>query len=207
MDYISALFPSLDDVYILQSAEMAIPTYLRKLFLPDRQNKTFHSLSTTVTIDEIETQTEDLTLQSSETIDPIEIFINKFYSIPDCNMIMIESIVRRLRELREINIEDKLNLDISKESLNNFFKLLYMNPNLTRPSISESPDGNLYIEWRKHSVLIGIEFISDNEVLFVMLSQDLNNQERLEITGRSNTEKVIDIFLQNKVGKIIFANQ
>lgn len=71
-------------------------------------------------------------------------------------------IQKRILELQSMNTVDE---KISWQSLKYFYEFLLDNPNIERPAITTTPDGNIYIEWRKNNIcLFGIEFLENGHI-------------------------------------------
>lgn len=121
-----------------------------------------------------------------------------------------EKVLKRLRQLHELDVQEisKNNIEISLDSLNNFFTFFQKLKikNIKYPSIAKSYNGNLYIEWCEHNnYIIGIEFLRNSIVSYsiIITSYEDNIEENINLTAISSIDKLLQIIKNNNIDKII----
>jgi hypothetical protein len=97
-----------------------------------------------------------------------------------------ESLGNRLAILfKDAMQEDSTSPGISIGSLRNFYDFLQLHNNLKRPSISLTPDNNIYTAWRtSQGRLFSVHFLNNGEVRFVLFKPNDRHPERqIRIAG------------------------
>ena len=91
--------------------------------------------------------------------------------------------------------EDSASLGISAGSLRNFYKFLLLHSNLKCPTISLTPDYNIYASWRcEQKRIFSVHFLPTNrDARFVIFIPNVRHPERqIRISGAVTTEILID---------------
>lgn len=91
--------------------------------------------------------------------------------------------------------EDSASLGISAGSLRNFYKFLLLHSNLKCPTISLTPDYNIYASWRgEQKRIFSVHFLPTNgDARFVIFIPNVRHPERqIRISGAVTTDILID---------------
>lgn len=90
--------------------------------------------------------------------------------------------------------EDPTNLGISAESLRNFYKFILLHTNLKCPTISLTPDYNIYASWRgEQKRIFSVHFLPNRDVHFVIFIPNVRHPERqIRISGAVTTDILMD---------------
>ncbi len=91
--------------------------------------------------------------------------------------------------------EDSASLGISAGSLRNFYKFLLLHSNLKYPTISLTPDYNIYASWRgEQKRIFSVHFLPTNgDARFVIFIPNVRHPERqIRISGAVTTDILID---------------
>ncbi|POA49380.1 hypothetical protein C1893_07090 [Pseudomonas sp. MPR-ANC1] len=90
-------------------------------------------------------------------------------------------IADRIIKLLELYKEDYNDKSLSFSSLNTFIRFLVINPRSKFPSITATPAGELYVQWKyTENQRLGIHFLSGNEVKWILFKKDPLSDERIE---------------------------
>jgi len=102
-------------------------------------------------------------------------------------------IAGRIRELRQILREDDSS-DISPDSFRSFYEFLNLNPDVSYPGISVTPDGDIYARWKgADRELFSIHFLSGLRLRYVVFSPD---RVRQCCTNRSSGIGFVETILE-----------
>ncbi len=109
-----------------------------------------------------------------------------------------EKLANRLLILyNEANEEDPTSVGISLGSLSNFHNFLETYGNLKKPSITLTPDNNIYTSWRAEGRLFSMHFSPDGEIDFVIFSQNHRHPERKNrVSGTATGDTLEEIIAQ-----------
>jgi hypothetical protein len=102
-----------------------------------------------------------------------------------------ESLAIRLVTLfQEAREEDSISLGISVGSLRNFLNFLKLNINLNYPTISLTPEYNIYSTWRREkNRLFSVHFLPNGDARFVIFKPNDRHPERqIRISGMTTTD-------------------
>lgn len=105
-------------------------------------------------------------------------------SIPDR-----ANIAERLLDLFQYSKEDDPDyIGIKAGSLQSFYNFLCSYTNLKSPSISLTPDNNIYASWRgENSRVFSIHFLPDSDVRFVIFTPNKKHYNRMTRTSGTTT--------------------
>ena len=88
--------------------------------------------------------------------------------------------------------EDTDSPGIAVNSLRNFIKFLQLNSNLKCPSISLSPEYNIYASWKDECRVFSVHFLPNGEVRFVVLKPNNRYPERqIRVSGTTTTTDIL----------------
>lgn len=81
--------------------------------------------------------------------------------------------------------EDPTSLGIAAGSLRNFYNFLRLHPNLKYPTISLTPDYNIYASWRNgQKRVFSVHFLPNGDVRFVIFKpNDRHTERQIRISG------------------------
>lgn len=102
-----------------------------------------------------------------------------------------ESLANRLLTLfNDAKEEDPDCLGIAAKSLRNFNNFLHLHTNLKCPTISLTPDYNIYASWRdEQNRMFSIHFLPDADVRFVIFKpNDRHPERKIRISGVATTD-------------------
>jgi len=90
--------------------------------------------------------------------------------------------------------EDPASLGISAESLRNFYKFLLLHTNLKCPTISLTPDYNIYASWRgEQKRIFSVHFLPNGDARFVIFIPNVRHPERqIRISGAVTTDILME---------------
>ena len=90
--------------------------------------------------------------------------------------------------------EDPASLGISAGSLRNFYKFLLLHTNLKCPTISLTPDYNIYASWRSEQKRIfSVHFLPNGDARFVIFIPNVRHPERqIRISGAVTTDILME---------------
>jgi len=104
-------------------------------------------------------------------------------------------IADRLLDLYSASKDEEPGLiGIAARSLFGFYMFLQKNPNLKRPSITLTPDGNIYASWRgDEGRVFSIHFLPDRDVRFVVFKPNRRDPERkTRISGMTTYDMLME---------------
>ncbi|MCH8010951.1 MAG: hypothetical protein IIA61_03225 [Candidatus Marinimicrobia bacterium] len=150
--------------------------------------------------------TEDIILQWSEKEDPFT-----QVDLHDYEEKRIQELIFRIRTSRSITHrerlasrlftlnndakeEDSTGVGIALNSLLNFYNFLQLLPDLKYPSVSLTPEYNIYISWRgeRHQVF-SIHFLSGRDTRFVILKPNERHPEKqIQVSGTMTTDILME---------------
>jgi hypothetical protein len=86
--------------------------------------------------------------------------------------------------------EDFASVGISLGSLQNFYNFLRLYTNLKCPTISLTPENNIYASWRaEQNRVFSVHFLSDGDTRFVMFRpNDLHPERQIRISGTATAD-------------------
>jgi len=90
--------------------------------------------------------------------------------------------------------EDPASLGISAGSLRNFYKFLLLHTNLKCPTISLTPDYNIYASWRgEQKRIFSVHFLPNGDARFVIFIPNVRHAERqIRISGVVTTDILME---------------
>lgn len=97
-----------------------------------------------------------------------------------------DSLANRLLTLfNDAKEEDPISLGIAAGSLRNFYKFLLLHTNLKCPTISLTPDYNIYASWRgEQKRIFSVHFLPNGDARFVIFIPNVRHPERqIRISG------------------------
>jgi len=114
-----------------------------------------------------------------------------------------ESLANRLLTLfNDAKEEDPDCLGIAAKSLRNFNNFLHLNTNLKCPTISLTPDYNLYASWRdEQNRVFSIHFLPNADVRFVIFKpNDRHPGLKIRISGAATTDILMETVTPYGIG-------
>jgi hypothetical protein len=105
-----------------------------------------------------------------------------------------ESLANRILALfNDAKEEDPDCLGISAESLRNFYNFFQLHTNLKRPTISLTPDYNIYASWRgERNRVFSVHFLPNGDTRFVIFKPNNKHPERkIRLSGTATTDTLI----------------
>lgn len=86
--------------------------------------------------------------------------------------------------------EDHTSMGINLASLRNFYIFFQLYNGLKCPSISLTPDNNIYVSWRaKENRLFSVHFLSGADVRFVIFKpNDRHPEKQIRLSGTATTD-------------------
>lgn len=106
-----------------------------------------------------------------------------------------QSLANRLLALfNDATEEDPASLGISAGSLHNFYKFLLLHSNLKCPTISLTPDYNIYASWRgEQKRIFSVHFLPNGDARFVIFIPNVRHPERqIRISGAATTDILME---------------
>lgn len=90
--------------------------------------------------------------------------------------------------------EDPTSLGISAGSLRNFYKFILLHTNLKCPTISLTPDYNIYASWRgEQKRIFSVHFLPNGDARFVIFIPNARHPERqIRISGAVTTDILME---------------
>lgn len=106
-----------------------------------------------------------------------------------------ESLANDLITLFNVAKEDKLtSLGISVESLSNFYDFLQLYTNIKTPTLSLTPDYNIYASWRAENRMFSTHFLPDGDIRFVLFKPNNRHPRRkIRVTGIATCDTLTEI--------------
>jgi hypothetical protein len=91
--------------------------------------------------------------------------------------------------------EDSASLGIAIGSLRNFYHFLQLYPDLKCPTISLTPDYNIYASWRsQQNQVFSVHFLSNGDVRFIIFkTNDRHPERQIRISGTATTDILKEI--------------
>ena len=114
-----------------------------------------------------------------------------------------ESLANRLLTLfNDAKEEDPDCLGIAAKSLRNFNSFLYLHTNLKCPTISLTPDDNIYATWRdKQNRVFSIHFLPNADVRFVIFKpNDRHPERKIRISGVATVDILMETVTPYGIG-------
>jgi hypothetical protein len=102
-----------------------------------------------------------------------------------------ESLANRLITLfNDAKGEDCTSVGIAIGSLRNFLNFFQLNTNLKCPTISLTPENNIYASWRaKHNRLFSVHFLPSGDIRFVIFKpNDRHPELQIRLSGTATTD-------------------
>jgi hypothetical protein len=99
--------------------------------------------------------------------------------------------------------EDPLSIGISLNSLQKFFHFLQMNNNLKCPSISLTPENNIYASWRRESKKVfSVHFLPNGDCRFVIFRpNDRHPEKTIRISGGTTCDMLMETVKSHNVNE------
>ncbi len=124
----------------------------------------------------------------------VQELILRFRTLPSINY--HERLVNRLFTLfNDAREEDPVSPGIAIGSLRNFYNFFQLHTNLKCPSISLTPDDNIYASWRSnHNLVFSMHFMLTNgDVRFVILKpNDMHSKKQIRHSGTATIDTLMD---------------
>ena len=97
--------------------------------------------------------------------------------------------------------EDPYGPGISAGSLRSFIKLLQLHTNLKQPSISLTPEYNIYASWRdEQNRVFSVHFLPNGDARFVIFKPNYRHPERkIRISGTTTTDILMETVSPHKI--------
>ena len=105
-----------------------------------------------------------------------------------------ESLANRLLILfNDAKEEDPISLGIAAGSLRNFYNFLLLHTNLKCPTLSLTPDYNIYASWRgEQNRVFSVHFLPNENVRFVVFKpNDRHPERKIRLSGTATTDTLI----------------
>ncbi len=101
---------------------------------------------------------------------------------------------RLLALFNDAKEEDSASLGISARSIRNFYKFLLLHTNLKCPTISLTPDNNIYASWRGElKRIFSVHFLSNGDARFVIfIPNDRHPERQIRISGAVTTDILME---------------
>jgi len=101
---------------------------------------------------------------------------------------------RLLALFNDAKEEEPTSPGISIGSLRNFYNFLQLHTNLKYPSISLSPDCNIYVSWSSdQNQVFSVYFLSDRDAVFVVLKPNEKHPDRqIRVSGTITTDILME---------------
>lgn len=112
----------------------------------------------------------------------------------------LESLANRLLTLfDDAKEEDPASLGIEAGSLRNFYNFLQLNAKLKCPTISLTPENNIYASWRdEQNRVFSVHFLSNGDVRFVIFKPNNRHPERqIRLSGIATTDTLMETVTPN----------
>lgn len=113
-----------------------------------------------------------------------------------------ESLANRFLVLfRDAKEEDSTSIGISVGSLRKFYNFIRLHADLKNPTISLTPDYNIYASWRgEHNRLLSVHFLPNGDVRFVIFKPNNRHPERkIRLSGAATTDTLMGTIIPNSV--------
>lgn len=113
-----------------------------------------------------------------------------------------ESLANRLLTLfNDAKEEDSSSLGISVGSLRNFYNFFLLHTNLKCPTISLTPDYNIYASWRgEQNRVFSVHFLPNGDTRFVIFKPNNRHPERqIRFSGIATTDVLMETVVPDSV--------
>lgn len=110
-----------------------------------------------------------------------------------------DALASRLEALLE-DYQADYSLSLSVESLRTLIGFLSSNPDLKRPIITATPDGNLFGEWKSEGRYLGVQFLPNRHGRYVAIRPNpLYTQHRIRSSGVVTTDQLLFEIASHKI--------
>jgi hypothetical protein len=107
----------------------------------------------------------------------------------------VQRIAERVEHLLAISIQEQPeSCAMSSNSIKGFMKFLELHKNIRYPNLTLTPNGEIYAQWKRGRSLLGIQFLSDLDVKFVVFTP---NPQHPEKTNRVSGSDTVDRIFEN----------
>ena len=117
-----------------------------------------------------------------------------------------ENLANKLITLFNVAKEEKLtSLGISVNSLSNFYDFLRLYTNIKNPTLSLTPDYNIYASWRAENRIFSAHFLPSGDIRFVLFK--LNNrhpQHKIRVAGIATYDTLTETVVQESLNDWVF---
>lgn len=94
---------------------------------------------------------------------------------------------------------------IAADSLSNFYDFLQLYTNIKNPTLSLSPDYNIYASWRSKEHLFSTHFLPNGEIRFVLfIPNNRHPKRKIRITGTATSDTLTDITTPESLNDWVF---
>lgn len=101
--------------------------------------------------------------------------------------------------------ETPLSPGISIDSLSSFYDFLIIYNNLKAPSLSLTPDHNIYASWKEKNRLFSLHFLADRDVRFVLFKPNKKHPKRkIRISGTATVDTLMEIVMPGSLEYWLF---
>lgn len=139
----------------------------------------------------------DLLKTEEEQLQEAIFYIKRLISIPYKDK-LADMLLTLFYDAKE---EDPDSLGISVRSLQHFTNFLLLHSNLKCPTISLTPDYNIYASWRyKNNLLFSVHFLPNGDTRFVIFKPNHRHPERkTRISGVATVDVLMDTVMPNRI--------
>ncbi|MBW2680968.1 MAG: hypothetical protein JRD01_09545, partial [Deltaproteobacteria bacterium] len=113
-----------------------------------------------------------------------------------------EGLANRLLSLfNDAKEEDPDCLGIAAKSLRNFNNFLHLNTNLKCPTISLTPDYNIYASWKgEQGRVFSLHFLPNEDVRFVIFKpNDRHPERKIRVSGIATTDVLMETVMSYRI--------
>ena len=101
--------------------------------------------------------------------------------------------------------EDPTSPGIAADSLINFYDFLQLYTNIKNPTLSLSPDYNIYASWRSKEKLFSAHFLQNGELRFVLFKPNKRHPKRkIRISGTATSDTLMEITTPESLNGWVF---
>jgi len=101
--------------------------------------------------------------------------------------------------------ENPTSLGIAVESLSNFYDFLQLYKNIKNPTLSLSPDYNIYASWRTDEQLFSAHFLQNGEICFIFFKPNYRHpKHKIRITGTATSDTLMEITALESLNDWVF---
>lgn len=117
-----------------------------------------------------------------------------------------ESLANNLLALYNIAKEENpTGLGIAVDSLSNFYDFLQLHTNLKIPTLSLSPDYNIYASWKTKEQLFSAHFLPNYEIHFVLFKPNKRHPKRkIRISGTATSDTLMEVTTYESLNGWVF---